>query len=345
MLRAVSGVIKEIRERGVEVAVLLGAGQGENDRYLHSATVAYLSVLTALRIHPGNEDVARSVALGALFHDAALAGEKPAAVEDHPEAGYRIMKEMGFKNAVAGAVVRDHHRNIDGTGYPQVHDKNGGLKREIHDLAGVVRLAAAYSEAIEQRGLLSVEALHDLKSMNERFRRKLYDRKRLADYLMKLSESEDAEERRLCGELTKKLRFAKEDFDRHVIKPAEYRRQIFNILPAEYMAGLKIGSKRFGERVLVPSTALRAFLRVAPPFGLLDEVEISSGETGLVIGFSPGKPCLPSVRIAREADGSEVPSGSMKIKMLSSISNERGHLRVVRQSGRKVADCFYALKD
>jgi hypothetical protein len=82
---------------------------------------------------------------------------------------------------------------------------------------------------------------------------------------------------------------------------------------------------------------------VCPPFGLLDEVELSSGEAGIVVGFSPEQPCLPAVRIARLPDGTEVPSGSMKVKLLTGISNLRSHLRVVRQSGRPVDGCFYML--
>jgi hypothetical protein len=99
----------------------------------------------------------------------------------------------------------------------------------------------------------------------------------------------------------------------------------------------------FGERVLIAPEVLQAFLWVTPPFGLLDEVELSDGEVGIVIGFSPERPCLPTVRISRDVNGTEIPSGQMKIKILSAIGNERGHLRVFRQAGRRVDGCFYKL--
>jgi len=219
--------------------------------------------------------------------------------------------------------------------------------RAIEPVLGIVRLAVAYEEATAGRGpserLLPVEALYWLKHMNEQFQSKLYGGEHLAAYLQQLGKSPAEAGHRLAAETSQKLRHAKEDFDRRVIRIEEYKRRIFEALPLAYTGSLPVETGPLGERVLVNPEALATFLRVTPPFGLLDEVELSSGEVGIVVIINPEQPCLPAVRVARTEDGAEVPSGSMKVKMLSGISNLRGHLRVVRQGGRIVDGCFYSL--
>jgi response regulator RpfG family c-di-GMP phosphodiesterase len=204
--QTVADLIREIREKGVDLAVLLRAGQEGTDLYLRSATVTYLSVLTALHLFPGEEHAARSAALAALFHDAALAneefisGRRP--LEEHPLASAELLKQIGFNDPVAAMIVRGHHRNIDGSGYPRRQAEDGRLDRNMHHLAGIVRLAVAYCEATAGCGreqlLLPIEALGSLKAMNERFQAKVFGHAELSEYLMKLSASADPAEQHLC---------------------------------------------------------------------------------------------------------------------------------------------------
>jgi hypothetical protein len=341
--RTIDAVVQEITEKGIDLAVLLRAGDGPGRAYLDSATAAYLAALTALRMFQGNEGVARSVALAALMCDVALVSKRCTAKEDHPAASAEMMKELSLDNPMARAIVRNHHLNCDGSGFPRRMPDDRPPDARTQELSGIVRLASVFVSATADGRVLPIEALYELKTAGDRFWSAMYDRERLGGYLLGLSRSGRESDRVLCDNTTRQLRFAKDDFDRRFIRLDEYRRRLFEIVPQDYTAAIPAECPRLGERVLVDPHVLNAFLHVTPPFQLLDELVLSNGETGLVIGFNPERPCLPIVRVAREASGAEVPSGKMKIRVLSIITNERGHLRADRQAGRQVADCFYTL--
>jgi len=102
----------------------------EHSTRLHSQRVREYTELIARRF--GIEDKARrEIGFGALLHDVGkiavpdrillkpgkLTDEEWREMHKHPEAGFRIVKRIGFlKNAAE--IVYAHHERYDGTGYP-----------------------------------------------------------------------------------------------------------------------------------------------------------------------------------------------------------------------------------
>ncbi|WP_103133778.1 HD domain-containing phosphohydrolase [Mesotoga sp. B105.6.4] len=85
-----------------------------------------------------------------------------ALIENHPEEGFKILKEIHFGPPVA-EIVRQHHERIDGSGYPR------GLKNEEIMLEARIIAAADVVEAISShrpyRPALGLEmALEEIKS-------------------------------------------------------------------------------------------------------------------------------------------------------------------------------------
>jgi len=85
-----------------------------------------------------------------------------ALIKNHPEEGFKILKEIHFGPPVA-EIVRQHHERIDGSGYPR------GLKNEEIMLETRILAAADFVEAIGShrpyRPALGLEmALEEIKS-------------------------------------------------------------------------------------------------------------------------------------------------------------------------------------
>jgi len=85
-----------------------------------------------------------------------------ALIENHPEEGFKILKEIHFGPPVA-EIVRQHHERIDGSGYPR------GLKNEEIMLEARILAAADVVEAVSShrpyRPALGLEmALEEIKS-------------------------------------------------------------------------------------------------------------------------------------------------------------------------------------
>ena len=108
----------------------------EHNTGLHSQRVREYTELIADRLGV-DEKLKREIGFGALLHDVGkiavpdqillkpdnLTDEEWAEMRKHPEAGYKIVKRIGFlKNAAE--IVYSHHEQYDGGGYPR------GLKGE-----------------------------------------------------------------------------------------------------------------------------------------------------------------------------------------------------------------------
>jgi len=103
----------------------------EHGTRLHSQRVREYTELIASRFGV-DEKTRREIGFGALLHDVGkiavpdnillkpggLTDEEWQVMHKHPEAGYRIVKRIGFlKNAAE--MVRAHHERFDGKGYPR----------------------------------------------------------------------------------------------------------------------------------------------------------------------------------------------------------------------------------
>jgi putative nucleotidyltransferase with HDIG domain len=109
--------------------VELGAHDGSTEG--HSRRVALLAVQVgeALGLPPAT---LRHLAVGGLLHDigklsvaggilrkpGALTDEEYAEVKRHPEAGVRLLRDLGGFPSPVQSLVGEHHERIDGAGYP-----------------------------------------------------------------------------------------------------------------------------------------------------------------------------------------------------------------------------------
>ena len=112
-------------------ALMVGLGAHDGSTEGHSRRVALLAVQVgeALGLPPAT---LRHLAVGGLLHDVgklsvagailrkpgALTDEEYAEVKRHPEAGVRLLRELGGFPAAVHSLVGEHHERIDGAGYP-----------------------------------------------------------------------------------------------------------------------------------------------------------------------------------------------------------------------------------
>jgi putative nucleotidyltransferase with HDIG domain len=103
----------------------------EHNTRLHSQRVREYTDLLARRFGL-NEKNRREIGFGALLHDVGkiavpdrillkpdkLTDDEWKEMHKHPEAGYRMVKRIGFLKEAA-QIVRTHHERYDGKGYPQ----------------------------------------------------------------------------------------------------------------------------------------------------------------------------------------------------------------------------------
>ena len=173
MQGAVSEVLEYLGANPVSAALL--SRTLDSDSYLtdHAGNVFYLSMVLGSAVHdyvaaerqrqanPRSADRKFALnltplGLGAMFADLGMyplahlfGSNKPLgdadqqALREHPAAGTGMLPE-GF-SAVGKMVVRTHHENFDGTGYP-----DGKLGDRSHVFTRIVRIADAYDAATAQ---------------------------------------------------------------------------------------------------------------------------------------------------------------------------------------------------
>jgi putative nucleotidyltransferase with HDIG domain len=130
----------------------------EHNTRLHSQRVREYTELLATR-YGVDGAVLREIGFGALLHDVGkiavpdrillkpdkLTDEEWQEMRKHPEAGYRIVKRIGFLKEAA-EIVHAHHERFDGTGYPR------GLKGDAIPLgARLFMVADVYDALTSQR--------------------------------------------------------------------------------------------------------------------------------------------------------------------------------------------------
>jgi HD-GYP domain-containing protein (c-di-GMP phosphodiesterase class II) len=113
-------------------ALVVRLQEKDADTEGHIRRVAMLSVQVGQALGLSRPRL-RALALGGLLHDmgklslpiAVLAKPGPlddseqAAIRSHPEAGERLLRELGGFSAGVLALVLDHHERLDGSGYPR----------------------------------------------------------------------------------------------------------------------------------------------------------------------------------------------------------------------------------
>jgi len=156
-----------------ELAIhVMGDKMGGEEVYFHSLNVTMLSMIIARDIKLPQE-VAGALGMGALFHDIGhknipdkiltkldpLTQAEKNFYELHSQYGVEIGERFGFPPAVI-AIIRDHHENFDGTGYPRK------LKGDaIGVLARIVSIANFYDELCNPLNIAAALTPHEALSM------------------------------------------------------------------------------------------------------------------------------------------------------------------------------------
>ncbi len=148
-----NGLAEAVRQQATRAVLALARAMDARDRYTrnHSERVAGLAValgrafmlppqtLEALRVGGLLHDVGKiGVGDAVLLKPARLSAEEFEAIRRHPGTGASIVEPLGLAEEVV-AVIRQHHENHDGTGYP-----DGLAGDQIHLLARLVHVVDAY---------------------------------------------------------------------------------------------------------------------------------------------------------------------------------------------------------
>jgi|GEM_PF-359087 len=127
--------------------------------YKHSVNVAILSILTSRAMKYSHIDI-KNIALGAFLHDVGkmlndqalitkpgkLTNSERLEVEQHPQFGYDLIKDIESLPYTAKQIVLLHHEKLDGTGYPF------GLKGiEIPEFVRIVTICDMYDAMTTDR--------------------------------------------------------------------------------------------------------------------------------------------------------------------------------------------------
>lgn len=144
--------------------------------YTHAVNVCMLAVSYGTYIKLSSQEV-YELGLGALFHDVGklaicqdlvvkpgpLSEDEWARMRRHPQHGYDLLKGAGSFPLRSLNIVRQHHEDLDGHGYPL------GLQgRDISSLAKIVRVIDTYDAITSQRAYKpAVEAFQALLTMNQ----------------------------------------------------------------------------------------------------------------------------------------------------------------------------------
>ncbi|MGQ3211285.1 MAG: HD-GYP domain-containing protein [Shinella sp.] len=146
-LGPVAGEISERIDASPEVFLKVTRLKTKDEgTYVHSLAVSALMMKLA-GLLDYDEDMVRELGVAGLLHDVgklmipnailnktgSLEAEERRVVRNHPEVGYRLLKEQGNVSELTLDICRFHHEMLDGSGYPL------GLKAE--QLSPEIRLA------------------------------------------------------------------------------------------------------------------------------------------------------------------------------------------------------------
>lgn len=146
-LGPVAGEISERIDASPEVFLKVTRLKTKDEgTYVHSLAVSALMMKLA-GLLDYDEDMVRELGVAGLLHDVgklmvpnailnktgSLEAEERRLVRNHPEIGYRLLKEQGSVSEIILDICRFHHEVLDGSGYPL------GLKAE--QLSPEIRLS------------------------------------------------------------------------------------------------------------------------------------------------------------------------------------------------------------
>lgn len=128
-------IIEKVSKRADLKPFLAKIKRHDKELYTHCKNVAIISEYIASRLNFTEEEV-EEIAAGALIHDVGkifidlsilkaprcLYNREFKAIKKHPTYGYEMCRDFGFSETIL-EIIRDHHENENGLGYPRKKTK------------------------------------------------------------------------------------------------------------------------------------------------------------------------------------------------------------------------------
>jgi HD-GYP domain-containing protein (c-di-GMP phosphodiesterase class II) len=151
--------LEAVQRDGVVVTFIRDLWQYDPRLLVHSSNTCLLGLAFTRRLGWQKKE-AHAFSLGALLHDVGmtqvprhifrkmgkLKQEEWLLIKRHPFTGYTLLKNFTDLNSATLHMVREHHENGDGSGYPR-----GLHMAEIHPWARILRIVDSYEAMTAER--------------------------------------------------------------------------------------------------------------------------------------------------------------------------------------------------
>ena len=171
----VNYILDEILTNPTVLYNLMDLKNHDNYYYLHSVNVSIISALIGKKLGLARDKI-KELTTGALLHDIGmvcvdpqilaqprhLSDEEMAAVREHTNYGYQLLRSAWDLSILVAHVAYQHHERMDGSGYPK-----GITGKDIHLYGKIVAVADSYETMttgrVYRKALWSHEAIRQLK--------------------------------------------------------------------------------------------------------------------------------------------------------------------------------------
>lgn len=155
----VESILDDLSSRDDAMIMMMNINSMDHYLYRHSLNVCVYTLLLG-QIHGYNKEELTLLGLGALLHDigktklplellnkpSSLTAEEFEQIKQHPEIGFKMLKDEPGIPLLSAHCAYQHHEKIDGSGYPR-----GIRGDEIHEFAKWIAITDAYDAMTTHR--------------------------------------------------------------------------------------------------------------------------------------------------------------------------------------------------